>query len=253
MPTKELSSAELHLWNIVENNPQKIAKMSIVKLSQFAHVSTATIVRTMQKMGYGGYTSYREALKLKNKSSSSFSVLNDADDKIKSVITKNEIEMNNTLHNLDYSTIEDSISMTKQAKIIYIFARGLSESIANEMMVKLQLTGKYCEFYSDPNIIKTISNKIKDGALVIFITLNGETSELVTAAKALSKNDIPILTFTTNQAGSILHFSTLSFIGYKSKTNYFPEYEVRSRLPLQIMTRIFCDAYSVRSNFYQNK
>ena len=48
MPTKELSSAELHLWNIVENNPDKIAKMSIVKLSQFANVSTATIVRMPQ-------------------------------------------------------------------------------------------------------------------------------------------------------------------------------------------------------------
>ncbi|MBA1393107.1 MurR/RpiR family transcriptional regulator, partial [Lactobacillus sp. XV13L] len=140
MANKELSTAELHLWSIVENNPDKIAQMSIVKLSQYAHVSTATIVRTMQKMGYSGYTSYREALKLKNSSASTFSVLNDADDKIRSVITKNEIEMNNTLHNLNYSTIEDSISLTRQAGIVYIFARGLSESIAHEMMVKLQLT-----------------------------------------------------------------------------------------------------------------
>lgn len=252
MPTKELSAAEMHLWNIVENNPKKIAKMSIVKLSQYAHVSTATIVRTMQKMGYSGYTSYREALKLKNNSSSTFNVLNEADDKIRSVITKNEIEMNNTLHNLNYSTIEDSISMTKQAKIVYIFARGLSESIADEIMVKLQLTGKYCEFHSDPNIIKTIANKIKPDSLVIFITLNGETEELVSAAKILNKRDIPILTFTTNPSGKILQFSTLVFMGYKSKTNYFPEYEVRSRLPLQIMTRIFSDAYSVRSGFFKN-
>ncbi|MDF7683580.1 MurR/RpiR family transcriptional regulator [Lactobacillus sp. ESL0679] len=253
MPTKELSATELHLWNIVENNPSKIANMSIIKLSQYAHVSTATIVRTMQKMGYSGYTSYREFLKLKNNSNSTFSVLNEADDKISSVITKNEIEMNNTLHNLSYSTIEDSISLTKQAKIVYIFARGLSESIASEIMVKLQLTGKYCEFHSDPNIIKTIANKIQTNALVIFITLNGETEELLTAAKKLYKHDISIITFTTNQYGKILKYSTLSFIGYKSKTNYFPEYEVRSRLPLQIMTRIFCDAYSVRTAFYKSK
>ena len=127
MQNNDLSNAELHLWETVQKNPQKIAKMSIVKLSQFAHVSTATIVRTMQKMGYSGYTSYRESLKLQDRSNSNFDVLNDADDKIKSVITKNEIEMNNTLHNLSYSNIEDSISMTKQAKVVYIFARGLSE------------------------------------------------------------------------------------------------------------------------------
>ncbi|MBA1395049.1 SIS domain-containing protein, partial [Lactobacillus sp. XV13L] len=112
--------------------------------------------------------------------------------------------------------------------------------------------GKYCEFHSDPNIIRTIAGKIKRDAVVIFITLNGETEELVAAARTLSKNDVPLLTFTTNSAGSILPFSTLSFVGYQSKTNYFPEYEVRSRLPLQIMTRIFSDAYSVRSGFYKN-
>lgn len=246
MNNKDLSNAELYLWNFVQNNPEKIAKMSIVALSQLAKVSTATIVRTMQKMGYSGYTAYRESLKLRN---SNFSVLNDADDNIREVITKNEIEMDNTLHNLDYSTIEDSISMTKQANNIYLFARGFSESIARELMIKLQLTGKYAQLHTDPNIIKTVAKRIKTNEVVIFISLNGETDELVEAARELNKNDVPILTFTTNKNSSLAKLSTLIFNGYISKTNYFPDYEVRSRLPLQIMTRIFADAYSVRTGF----
>ena len=40
MQNNDLSNAELHLWETVQKNPQKIAKMSIVKLNQFAHVST---------------------------------------------------------------------------------------------------------------------------------------------------------------------------------------------------------------------
>ena len=246
MNNKDLSNAELYLWNFVQNNPEKIAKMSIVALSQLAKVSTATIVRTMQKMGYSGYTAYRESLKLRN---SNFSVLNDADDNIREVITKNEIEMDNTLHNLDYSTIEDSISMTKQANNIYLFARGFSESIAKELMIKLQLTGKHAQLHTDPNIIKTVAKRIKTNEVVIFISLNGETNELVEAARELNKNDVPILTFTTNKNSSLAKLSTLIFNGYISKTNYFPDYEVRSRLPLQIMTRIFADAYSVRTGF----
>ena len=246
MNNKDLSNAELYLWNFVQNNPEKIAKMSIVALSQLAKVSTATIVRTMQKMGYSGFTAYRESLKLRN---SNFSVLNGADDNIREVITKNEIEMDNTLHNLDYSTIEDSISMTKQANNIYLFARGFSESIARELMIKLQLTGKYAQLHTDPNIIKTVAKRIKTNEVVIFISLNGETDELVEAARELNKNDVPILTFTTNKNSSLAKLSTLIFNGYISKTNYFPDYEVRSRLPLQIMTRIFADAYSVRTGF----
>lgn len=252
MRKKDLSNTEAYLWNFVQQHPQQIIQMSVIKLSQYANVSTATIVRTMQKMGYSGYTAFKESLREKSNGNSNFDVLNQADDAIKSVITKNEIEMNKTLYNLSYSTIEDSISLTQQANLIYIFARGLSEPIGREIMVKLQLTGKYVEFHSDPNIIKTLSKKIRSDSLVIFITLNGNTNELVTAANFLSKHDVPILTFTTNPKGKILKYSTLTFMGYMSKTNYFPEYEIRSRLPLQIMTRIFCDAYSVRSGFSNN-
>ncbi|MCZ9599381.1 MurR/RpiR family transcriptional regulator [Lactobacillus mulieris] len=246
MSTTELSNAEQHLWNIIQANPDKIIKMSIIQLSQFANVSTATVVRTLKKMGYNGFSSYREYLRLKKKATAKFDVINDADDKIKAVIIKNEVEMNNTLHNLSYNMIEDSIMMTRQASMVYIFCRGFSELIGQELMIKLQLTGKYVELHSDPNIIRTISKKINSRAIVIFITLNGQTKELVDSGKELAKHDVPTITFTTNAHGDILPYSTQAFIGYKSEINYFPDYEVRSRLPLQIMTRIFCDAYAVR-------
>lgn len=251
MASKDLSSAELHLWQVVNANPNKIARMSIIQLSEFANVSTATTVRTMKKMGYSGYTSYREHLRENGKSNLGFEVLRDADDKIKSVISKNEIEVNNTLHNLKYSTIKDSVLLTRQAKMVYIFARGLSESSAQEITIKLQLAGKYVEFFSDPNIIKTISKKVRKDSIVIFVSLNGETEELVYAAKELQKNDVASILFTTNSKSSLAKLATLTFIGYETETNYFPDYEVRSRLPLQIMTRIFCDAYSVRAGITQ--
>lgn len=247
MATKDLTSSQLYLWSYIQEHQEQISKMSIVQLSQQTNVSTATIVRTLQKMGYSGFTSFKDTLSHK---SSHFEIFNQADDAIKEVINKNEIEMNNTLHNLDFSTIEKSIFLTKSAHLIYIFARGLSESIAEEIMVKLQLAGKYVEFHSDPNIITTMSKKIiHNNCLVVFVSLNGETLELVNAAKILSKNNINSITFTTNPSGTLLKYSSLAYIGYKSKTNYFPDYEVRSRLPLQIMARIFCDAYSVRSGF----
>lgn len=250
MATKDLSISELHAWSYIQENPEKVTKMSIVQLSQETNVSTATIVRALQKMGYHGFSSFRDHLL--QQGANQYSVLNNADDAVRSVISKNEIEMKNTLSNLDLSIIDKSISITQTASIIYIFARGLSESIAKEIMVKLQLTGKYVEFFSDPNIIRTIAKTISSSATVIFISLNGETQELVDAAKQLKKNQISTITFTTNSSGSLLRYTELNYIGYKSKTNYFPDYEVRSRLPLQIMARIFCDAYSVRSGFVKN-
>ncbi|WP_282708439.1 MurR/RpiR family transcriptional regulator [Ligilactobacillus sp. Marseille-Q7487] len=242
-----LSTAELHLWQIVEDNPKLVADMSIIQLSQFANVSTATIVRTLKKMGYSGYTAYREQVRQNIGHSFTYNVLNDADKQIKNVILKNEIELRNTLKNLDYGTIEDSILAVKQASLVYVFARGLSTSLARELQIKLQLMGKYTELYDDPNIIKILSKKITHDCLVIFISLNGETKELLYAAKNLEKKDIPKIIFTTNNTGTLVNFADFLFLGYKSKKNYFPEFEVSSRLPLQVMVRIFLDAYAVRN------
>ncbi|MDU6525074.1 MAG: MurR/RpiR family transcriptional regulator, partial [Enterococcus sp.] len=38
----------------------------------------------------------------------------------------------------------------------------------------------------------------------------------------------------------------IPFVGFKSEGSYFPDYEVRSRLPLQIIARILLDSYALR-------
>lgn len=59
--------------------------------------------------------------------------------------------------------------------------------IATEMTLKFQLLGKSAQSQTDPNIIKTIANRVTDQDVVIFITLNGNTPELVHAAQVLAK------------------------------------------------------------------
>lgn len=242
----KLSAAEAYLWHFIQTHQQQVIHLSIVKLSELANVSTATVVRTMKKQGYSGYTAFRQKLILAQQDTAKYDVLTHASKEIRSVILKNETEVSKTLQQLDFGTIEDSVQKLHDAKKIYIFARGLSELIAREMLIKFQLLGKNTEMHDDPNIIRTISKRIRSDEVVILITLNGQTAEIVTAAQNLAANDITIITFTTDQQAPVVAYSDLVFLGYKSGLSYFPEYEVRSRLPLQVMTRILTDAYAVR-------
>ena len=97
---------------------------------------------------------------------------------------------------VESGNIEDAIQRIKAARRIMIFARGFSELIAQEMMVKFQLTGKYCEMHTDPNIIKNISRKLSKDDIVIFVSLNGETKELTTAAENCYKAEIGTILLT---------------------------------------------------------
>ncbi len=129
---------------------------------------------------------------------------------------------------------------------IYIFARGFSELIGTELTTKLQLIGKNCEMHNDPNIIRVISKKLTDKELAIFISLNGETAELVEACKNFKMKSISTITLTASVDSSLAKLSEITLLGYKGSQSFFPDYEVRSRLPLQVISRIILDAYVIR-------
>lgn len=59
--------------------------------------------------------------------------------------------------------------------------------------------------------------------------------------------DIPQIVLTANPQAPILKYTDELFLGYQSFNNLFDEYEVLSRLSLQIMSRILLDSYVVRT------
>lgn len=167
---------------------------------------------------------------------------------IRKAILKNEEEVTRTINMIEIGNIEDAIQKIKVARRIIIFARGFSELIAREMMVKFQLVGKYCELHTDPEIIKNISKTLHKEDIAIFVSLNGETSELVVAAQNCYNAEIGTVLLTANQYSSMMQFIEIAFVGFKSDGSFFPDYEVRSRLPLSILARILLDAYALRTS-----
>lgn len=246
MDTK-LSEAEQFLWDYIEKNIAEIPNCSIVKLSELANVSTATIVRTMKKKGYEGFTAFKHSLKEKCSQSINFAALDKVDEGIRHAIIKNEQEVIRTIKRIELGNIEDAVQKIKASSRVVLFARGFSELIAQEMMVKFQSAGKYCEMHADPEIIKNISRKLTKEDVVIFVTLSGETRESVIAAENCFHSEIGTILLSTNYHSAIIDWIELPLIGFKSEGSLFPDYEVRSRLPLSILARILLDSYSLRT------
>ncbi|WP_241654750.1 MurR/RpiR family transcriptional regulator [Sporolactobacillus shoreae] len=242
-----LSNSEKYLINYIKDHLEQIPQLSIVQLSMEANVSTATIVRAMQKLGYGGFTSFKIRLKDETTENIRFTAVEKVDHKIKEAILKNEREVSQTIGMLDSGTIEDTLQKMIYADKIMLFARGFSELIAKEMMIKLQLLGKYSELHNDPNIIRTISKRIRPTDLVMFISLNGKTEELVEAAENCKANGVSTITLTANRNSPLYELSEISIVGYKSHVSYFPDYEVQSRMPIMVIARIILDAYAIRT------
>lgn len=242
----KLTDSEKYLLDFIQKNEEIIPSTTIVKLSELANVSTATIVRTVKKLGYEGYTSFRFDL-ANRKESNEFSIMDEVDSEIGKAILKNADEVKRTIEMLNSESIEDAVQIIKNSKKIMIFARGFSTFIGEEMTTKFQLVDKYCELHTDPNIIRTLSTKVKHDTVVIFISLNGETIELVEAAQNTKELNTASILITANGESSLAKMTDINFVGYKSPISFFPDYEVRSRLPLQTIARILLDAYVIRA------
>ena len=58
-----LNETEVHIYNYVLNNKEKVLDESIRELAHDAHVSTATIVRFCKKLGCEGFLELKYKLK----------------------------------------------------------------------------------------------------------------------------------------------------------------------------------------------
>ncbi|WP_338595050.1 MurR/RpiR family transcriptional regulator [Bacillus safensis] len=241
-----LSETERYLLNYIHQHLEDISTLSIITLSERANVSTATIVRLMKKIGYNGYTSFKYRLKQEKKMTDASDQLKNIDEDIKLAIRKNEEEVLKTIQLQSIGQIEDAVQKIHNADKIYIFGRGFSEMIAKEMTIKLQLIGKTCEVHDDPNIIRLKSRDIEKSELAIFVSLNGETAELVEACQNLSMKQVTTITVTTRIDSTLSKISDMTLVGYKGEQSFFPDYEVRSRLSLHVIARILLDAYVIR-------
>lgn len=243
----KLTESEKYFLKFMEENISDISNISITNLSELANVSTSTIFRAVKKLGYKGFSEYKLKMMQDNKDNSYYKMLEDGKE-IKKIISKNYHEVKNTIENLDIQLIDDALNYLYNAEIIYIFARGLSEQTAYEMQIKFNLLNKRCEMYTDPNIIRKISSRTTNNDCVVYVSLNGETIELVDSAKIISKNEVPSIIITTKAYSTLAKFCDIVLSGYKSKISYYPDYEIHSRLPLNVITRILMDSYANRFN-----
>ncbi|SJZ45880.1 transcriptional regulator, RpiR family [Pilibacter termitis] len=245
MDTTSLSETEQYLWDWLQQNTDRVSKLSIVQISEETHVSNSTITRTVKKMGYDGFSEYRQLLKMEKRDL----VNNGFSQEINEAIFKNENELRRTINSLSASDLEKCVSLIDQAEKISIFSTGLSSFVGMEMKNKLQLLGKNCRREDDPSYISYYGKKSCKDELIILFSLSGKTPELVQAAQDARKNGAIVMSFTATVPSPIAKLSHVCIPVYKSKMTIFDhEIDVASRLPLNIIARILADAYAIYVN-----
>ena len=60
-----LTSVEIYIWNYLEENNAKIIQMTVAQIAESAHVSPSSIIRTLKKKNFSGFSEYKNMEKQK--------------------------------------------------------------------------------------------------------------------------------------------------------------------------------------------
>ena len=240
---KKLTKTEYEIVKFINNNQKILQDLSIVDIAFETFSSPATVSRAIRKCGINGFNELRYKLTSKNENNNVHN--------IGEIINKSLIEARSSIENISLTNVLKIIENIKKSSRIYVLSRGLTEYVAKEFSLKLQLLDFNVVFINDPNIMKIKSKSIKKDELIIIFSLNGNTIELVESAQNANLVGAKVITCCCSESAKLIKYSDLYIVGYKHEHISISEYEVSSRLPLYIISRIIID-YMVRYNNSEN-
>ena len=230
---KLLSELEKQVLDFLIIYPDIVTDLTINELSERLFVSTATITRTSQKIGFSGYQELKYVLSKHHETS---------------FIEKHHQGETPKLNLADYQTqilanLEKTFDLIKQEDIssiikeiinkehIEIFSVGSSTSLGIEFSKKLLHLGIKNQMCLDWDDLYVKSKQLTQKEFAIFISQSGETIQLLEYANNLKANEVTFLTITGNAESPLAKLSDYTLTG-KTEPYYFGEVDLSSRISL---------------------
>lgn len=249
MKKEKLTHTEQYIFKYLVDNPDNL-KLNITELAHQMHVSTSSIVRTLKKKGYSGYSEYRSLAKSKiTRRVGNFS------DDINAVINKNLEEVIKTIDLLSAELVEDMVKAIHKADNLYIFALGSTTQIADYLVRKFNLLNRSCFNIDDDDLLLHFSKQSTSKDVILVISQSGETPSLVHAVNVAKIHGSKVLLLSSGLGSTLDRISDLSMLSHESslKKLEIESVDTASRMSLQMNARILSDSYVVYRNMGQIK
>jgi DNA-binding MurR/RpiR family transcriptional regulator len=208
----KLSSVEQEIYRFVVNNLEKVPYMRVRDIADNAHVSSTSVFRFVQKVGFDSFPEFRFYIK---------SHLEKAQYEAhqKQLSLKERIKgLNMTIFHpdVDYQ-IKKMAQALVEADCILFMGMGASGAIAQYVARKLANIGYFCISIDELSYPINSFLRADQRNVLVFLSVSGETKELIEVITRLSnKNIAQKYCITKNTDSSLAHLCDYS-IGYAVK------------------------------------
>ena len=224
---QNLTATDMIIWKYILNHRVQMRRISIHELAKECCVSSTTVVRFAQKLGFDGFSDLKSSLK-HEESLGSVS----CQDMYKSL----ENFYSKTVSSLMKRNYDNASRLMHEANRVFIFSSGYVQSNVAEELKRLFLYDNVLiynirgrdEFYS------ILKNANKDD-LFIIVSLSGESHLVTEFSLQLSLKGVPLISITR------LHENTLASRSTENLYVFSEQFELNdeSQLPFKTMSAYF--------------
>ncbi|MBC1293222.1 MurR/RpiR family transcriptional regulator [Listeria booriae] len=197
----------------IVTNAETVKTMHITQLADECYTSPATIVRMCKKLGYKGYTDFKQDLVLnlhkwffekQEVYNRGYIYPNKAAIEIGEVITNLTINgMIKSVQFLDSELVTDLAKILYEAERIDFYGCGISNLVAQDFSYRFLRAGKNTSAFADSHIQISQAQQSDAGCVAVGISYSGETKEVIASLEIAKQLGAYTISFTSDEDNSL--------------------------------------------------
>lgn len=212
------SQSERQVADYICDHLPQISRMSIRELKDAVGVSSPTVFRFCQSMGFQGFMDFKISLAEQTPTFKDYFTIDAqaeeeagkaGENLVKKLLHSERDAIDATLNMLDYPRLFRAAKMIAGAKRIYLFGISTSYDICCDLQRKFSRLGLSIWANNDVHDATSHLACFSKEDLLLCISQSGTTKETVAIAKYAFESDIPVIAVSAFPTGAIAQFSSL--------------------------------------------
>ncbi|MDR1138400.1 MAG: MurR/RpiR family transcriptional regulator [Clostridiales bacterium] len=196
-----LNANEEDLLNYMLKHSNDIGNISIRHIAKDNFTVPNSITRVCNKLGFSGFSQFRDSLIKSNNRQTSLEMSNLCQDLVRTQTMIND----NTLN-----IVAKCIHICDK---INVFGFGLSRFVSQEFFSRLVLSGNNGQFFDDVDVASSTINMIRRNEIGFFISNSGESPEILQIANLAKSTPLTIVSITGFSNNQLSNISDHQFYG----------------------------------------
>ena len=223
MRGEALTRAEYRVLAYITEHPLLLGQLTVRELAQTTYVSTATIMRLCQKLGFSGYSEFTWHCKQLLSSEPHIAFAAHTLPKLPSAFEQFMANYRTTFSWVSDDKRNAFATLLRKRESFFLYGAGFSYLFAEYFTKKLQVLGKTA-FLSGPGDSRNIFlNNASRYQVFIAVSRSGETEQVLDKARIAKNVGMTVIAFTRASANPLAEIADLHFALYDEAIHYAAE------------------------------